>query len=83
MNEPKKASLSIVKRKRFLDLNIGALFVAHDQVWVRTSYDGATTIDTNSACNFVLDPEDEYVLAVDGSIVAEAILENKRILFDK
>lgn len=62
----------------FLDVNIGSPFFAHDKVWVRTSYEAATELNStpirsegklmmSSCCSFTIDECDREVEAVEYS----------------
>jgi hypothetical protein len=65
------------KRIRFLDVSIGNPFAKHGAIWVRTSYDAATKVASSghhaSCCNFVIDPEDEWVEVVNVVIDGDEI----------
>ena len=54
---------------RFLDVSIGSVFFAHGEFWTRINHDVATKVSPSlqhgSACNFVTDPEDEFVERVE------------------
>lgn len=53
------------KKIKFLDVHIGNPFYAHNTIWIRTSYKGATVLGNSgthqSACNFTIDECDEFV----------------------
>jgi len=70
----KKSKAELVatgERIRFTDVAIGAPFFAHGCFWVRTSYDAGTSMASSQergqygACNFMQDPKDKFVTAVE------------------
>lgn len=56
----------------FLDLHIGSPFFAHGQLWVRTSFDAATELESStdglmaSCCNFLIDGKTRPARAAQG-----------------
>jgi hypothetical protein len=68
------------KRIRFTEVMIGNPFAAHGKMWVRTSYEAASELAysgyrAGSVCNFMTDPEDEWVefvnVIIDGNEAPE------------
>lgn len=68
MAQPKQL-VRVGRKVPFLELNIGNPFWAHDEVWIRTSYSGATQLKPSgkrgSSCNFTIDGSDRIVEAIE------------------
>lgn len=73
----RKKRMRLLGKVRFVDLDIGAVFLKDGSLWVRTDYDAATSIPRllYGTCNFMQNVEDEWVIGIDQQSLAELLPE--------